>query len=60
MLKKAAASLALVPALSFAAVPAAVDTAISGAGTDASTVGWAVVGVIALIFAIALVRRVLR
>lgn len=53
------AALGLLPAVSFAAVPAAVTTAITDAGTDSATVAGAVLVVIVGIFAFKLLRRAL-
>lgn len=44
----------------YAAVPEGVQTAISGAGTDAVTVGGYVIAAVAAIFGIFLMIRVLR
>lgn len=43
-----------------AALPADVETALEGAGADATSAGWIIVGVLALIFAVKLVMRVMR
>lgn len=53
-------SAALVSASAMAAVDESITNAIKAAGNDGSTVGWAVVGVVAVFFGIRMVKGMLR
>ncbi len=64
LMKKAryavAVPLTLAAGAVLAEVPATVTTAIDGAKTDGLSVGWVVVGVLAALFVIQIVKRMIR
>lgn len=59
-LKWSAGGALLISANTYAALPESVKTALEGAKTDGMEAGWLVVGIIAALFVIAIVKRLLR
>lgn len=59
-LKWSASGALLISANTYAALPESVKTALEGAKTDGMEAGWLVVGIIAALFVIAIVKRLLR